>query len=158
MIRLATPHDMQAVIDVTVASGLFRPEDAEFLHAMMTDYFNSKAAEGHICLIDDETEPLAVAYYDPVPATDGTWSLTLIAVRRDRQGRGRGAALMRHMEDDLREKGQRLVLVQTSGLPGFAQTRNFYLKCGYEQEARVRDYYTTGEDMILFRKDLNITG
>mgnify|MGYP000201891817 CR=1 FL=1 len=79
----------------------------------------------------------------------------MIGVRRDYQGQGRGAALLQHIENELQAKGQRILLVETSGLPDFALTRKFYTKCGYEEEARVRDYYAAGDDMVLFRKALN---
>jgi hypothetical protein len=34
-------------------------------------------------------------------------------------------------------------------------TLTFYTTRSYAQEARVRDYYAAGEDMVLFRKVLN---
>lgn len=121
---------------------------------MMVDYFGGQREEGHVWVMDEEGAPLGVAYYEPALATDGTWYLTMIAVRRTRQGQGRGAALLRHLEEELRSRDQRLLLVETSGLPAFERTRAFYEKCGYEQEARVRDYYEPGDDMVLFRKAL----
>ncbi|MEM9508310.1 MAG: GNAT family N-acetyltransferase, partial [Cyanobacteria bacterium P01_E01_bin.35] len=30
----------------------------------------------------------------------------------------------------------------------------FYRKCGYEQEAQIREFYQAGEDKIIFRKSL----
>ena len=36
-----------------------------------------------------------------------------------------------------------------------SRARAFYLSCGYDEEARVRDYYEAGDDMVLFRKDLS---
>ncbi len=63
---------------------------------------------------------------------------------------------MEYVEKTLQESGQRVLLVETSGSEDFALTRKFYTKCGYEQEARVRDYYAAGEDMVLFRKVLNV--
>jgi len=47
------------------------------------------------------------------------------------------------------------VLVETSGSSDFERTRAFYAKCGYEAEARIRDYYAAGEAMVMFRKALN---
>ena len=89
------------------------------------------------------------------PAADRTWYLLLIAVRPACQGQGRGAALLGHVESALRASGQRLLLVETSGLPSYARTRAFYVKCGYAEEACVRDFYKAGEDMVVFRKALN---
>ena len=45
-------------------------------------------------------------------------------------------------------------LAVDSGLPTFGRARASYERCGYEQEARVRDYYEPGDDVILFRKAL----
>jgi hypothetical protein len=36
----------------------------------------------------------------------------------------------------------------------FARTRAFYLREGYAQEARIREFYAVGEDKIVFRKAL----
>ena len=70
--------------------------------------------------------------------------------------RDRAAAerCLRQVEHDLRDQQQRLLLVETSGSPGFSLTRAFYDKSGYAAEARVRDYYQAGDDMVLYRKDL----
>jgi len=57
---------------------------------------------------------LAVAYYEPVTATDRTWELTMIGVRRDLHRQGRGAKLLQHVEDDLRFREQRLLVIETS--------------------------------------------
>lgn len=155
MIRTITPNDSAAVIAVAVASGVFPEEETPFLDKMLTDYFGGNINEGHVCLIDDEGEPRGVAYYVPEPVTEGTWNLLLIAIKTDNQRQGRGTALLHHVEEALRSNGQRLLLVETSGLPSFERARAFYAKCGYEEEARIRDYYKAGEDMVVFRKVLN---
>lgn len=155
MIRPITQDDAEAVIGLAVSSGLFPSDETRIVRQMPADYFGGNQASGHQCVLDVEAEPLGVAYWAPTPATDGTWELTMIAVRGDRQGQGRGAALLSHVEQVLRSGGQRLLLVQTSGTPEFGRTRAFYLNCGYGEEARVRDYFAPGDDMVLFRKVLN---
>jgi ribosomal protein S18 acetylase RimI-like enzyme len=155
LIRPITKDDSAAVIALAVASGLFPANDTEVVDKMLADYFGSNMDEGHACVIDEDVEPLGVAYYQPALAADRTWYLTMIAVRRDDQGKGRGTALMRHVEHALQTNGDRLLLVETSGLPDFERTRAFYAKCGYDQEARIRDFYAPGDDMVLFRKVLN---
>ena len=54
----------------------------------------------------------------------------------------------------LRGRGERLLLVETSGLGSFDLTRQFYRKNGYDEEARIRDYYGPGDDKVIFRKAL----
>lgn len=154
MIRPVTPADSPTVTALAVAAGMFPADDTTVTDQMMADYFARNRELGHGCLIDEEDEPLGVVYYAPVTATDRTWNLLMIAVHPDAQGRGRGAALMRHVEDALRASGQRVLLVETSGHPTFSRTRAFYAKCGYDEEARIREYYAAGEDMVLFRKAL----
>ena len=34
-------------------------------------------------------------------------------------------------------------------------TRAFYAKCCYEEEARIRDYWAEGDDLVVFRKALD---
>lgn len=42
-----------------------------------------------------------------------------------------------------------------SGLDSFELTRSFYRKNGYDEEARIRDFYRAGDDKIVFRKALD---
>jgi len=149
-IRPVTPGDMAALKVVIDASGLF-PSD--MLDGMLAGYFSGEA-RNDFWLTDDDGGPVAVAYYAPERMTSGTWNLYLIAVHPDRQGQGRGAALLRHVEQALAARGERILLVETSGLPSFERTRAFYRQCGYDEEARIRDFYQAGEDKVVFRKAL----
>ncbi|MFD6418670.1 GNAT family N-acetyltransferase [Streptomyces sp. NPDC060194] len=133
---------------------MFTEDEAPFVAEMMSEYFGGAADEGHRCLVDDTDGLRGVAYYRPKPPADRVWDLTMIAVRPERQGAGLGTALLRRVEDDLRADGQRLLLVDTSGTAQYDRTRAFYAGCGYDEEARVRDYWTTGDDLVVFRKAL----
>lgn len=109
-------------------------------------------AGNEIWLIDDRDALLSIAYCAPERMAEGMWNLYLIAVHPDRQGQGRGGNLLAEVERALVDKGARLLLVETSGLPEFERTRAFYLKNGYVAEATVREFYKSGEDKIIFRK------
>ena len=78
----------------------------------------------------------------------------LIAEHPAHQRRGFGTALTRRVEDTVVDRGGRLLLVETSGLPEFEHTRAFYRTIGYDEEARIREFYGLGEDKIVFRKAL----
>jgi ribosomal protein S18 acetylase RimI-like enzyme len=149
-IRAITPADMPALKGVIDATGLF---PSEMLDEMAAPFFGSNAGQ-EIWLTIDDGGPIAVAYCAPEQLTQGTWNLLLTAVHPDHQGKGRGTALMQHLEQLLQTERQRILLVETSGLPEFERTRAFYKKCGYAEEARIRDFYRAGEDKIVFWKAL----
>lgn len=156
MIRPATRQDTAAVTALIVAAELFPPNQTEPVEQMLAAYFSGAASEGHGYVVDtDHGDLVGMAYYQPKPAADRVWDLTMIAVAPDRQGQGRGGALLRYVEDALEAEGQRLLLVETSGLPRYDLTRAFYAKCGYDQVARIGDYWEPGDDLVLFRKSLS---
>lgn len=149
-IRPPTLGDIPAIKSVILATGLF---PAEMLDEMILPFLEGTAGHAQWFTIGDHA-PFGVAYCAPERMTDGAWNLLLIAIHPDQQGQGHGARLMRHVEENLRGSGQRILLVETSGLSEFEQTRAFYAKLGYTSEARIRDYYKDGEDKIVFRKAL----
>jgi ribosomal protein S18 acetylase RimI-like enzyme len=154
MIRLTTPDDTIALIALAAASGLFDPNQTDDLAQMLDKHFSDKDENQDIWLTDDDNEPVGIAYIAPERMTEGTWNLYLIAVHPDRQKQGRGKALLNYVEQMLMERGERILLVETAGTDDFEYVREFYRKNGYEEEARIREFYTAGVDKIVFRKAL----
>ncbi len=148
-IRPLLRGDLARVAFLVEANAMF---PADMLGTMTAPYF--AAEEGPRWLVHDAGVVAGVAYYVPEPLTEGTWNTLLICVDPAAHGEGIGTALMRHIEADLRSHKVRVLLVETSGTPGFARTRGFYDMLGYEREARIRDYYAPGDDKVIFRKAL----
>jgi ribosomal protein S18 acetylase RimI-like enzyme len=151
MMRPTTPDDMAPLLALLEAIG-FEPNEIEEIGEMLADYFSDNGNCDRFWIADDDSELVGIAYCEPERMTDGTWNLQLIAIRPDRQGQGRGTALLSHVEKTLIERDARVLLVETSGLPSFDRTRAFYRKCGYDEEARIRDFYKAGDDKIVYRK------
>ena len=111
--------------------------------------------EGHACIVGTQDgNVVGVAYWEPWRAADRVWNLLMLGVRPEFHGRGIGRRLIAEVERSLAAVDQRLLLVETSGTPAYAQARGFYTACGYDEEARVRDLWAPGDDMVLFRKAL----
>jgi hypothetical protein len=53
---------------------------------------------------------------------------------------------------EIRRRGGLLVLVETASKESYARTRRFYQSLGYCEIARIRDYYRTGDDKIIYAK------
>ena len=149
-IRPVKPDDLPALKTVIDANELF-PSD--MLDEMISDYFSNEDSKDYWFTYDDG-KPVAIAYCAPEKMTEGTWNLYLIAVHPDYQGTGRGTSMLNHIEQRLASRGERVLLVETSGLESFKRTREFYRKRGYDKEAQIREFYQAGEDKIIFRKSL----
>ncbi len=154
MIRLTTPDDTSALLDLAKATGLFESSQIEELAQMLNQHFNDEIDSQDVWFTDYDNEPVGVAYVAPERMTEGTWNLYLIAIHPDHQKQGRGAALLRYIEQMLAERGERILLVETSGTDDFEYVRAFYRNSGYDEEARIRDFYTDDVDKIVFRKVL----
>ena len=149
-IRSIVPADLPALKQVIDANQLF---PADMLDKMIFDYFNNDRCQDYWFTYDNG-KPIAIAYCAPEKMTAGTWNLYLIAVHPDYQGIGLGTSIVRHVEQALARQGERILLVETSGLASFESTRKFYRQCGYHQEAIIREFYQAGEDKIVFCKSL----
>ena len=147
-IRPIELKDLPALKLVIEANDLF-PSD--LLNDMMSDYFNNKNSND-LWFTYEADKPVAIAYCAPERMTEGTWNLYLIAVHPQYQGKGLGTSILQYIEQILAAGGERLLLIETSGLNNFEGTREFYRRCGYQQEARIREFYQAGEDKIVFRK------
>jgi len=150
MIRAVTSDDLPALKRLIDATGLF---PSEMLDEMTAAYLAGDEAGG-LWLTDDDGGPVGVVYLSPERMTAGTWNMLLIAVDPVRQGQGRGTALVQHVERALASRGGRILLVETSGLTEFENTRRFYRARGYGEDARIREFYAAGEDKVIFRKTL----
>jgi GNAT superfamily N-acetyltransferase len=156
MIRTTTQSETDQLVTLAEGTGVFKPLELEGLREVLDDYHAGNIPSGHVAVtLEEDGQPVGFAYYSPTPMTDRTWHLHWIFVVRTGQGRGRGSHLLRYVEDDIVRSGGRLVVLETSSLPSYEPTRKFYLKHGYEQATVVRDYYTDGDDLIIFRKRLS---
>jgi ribosomal protein S18 acetylase RimI-like enzyme len=104
------------------------------------------------CQLDGSA--VGFCYAVPEEMADGKWNMRALAVRPDLQGKGFGTAMIVALEQKLQSSNQRILIVDTSGTDDFALARNFYAKNGYQEEARVRDFWARGDDKVIFRKAL----
>ena len=150
-IRTVVAQDLNHLKLVIDSTELF---PSELLDDMLSDYLTNEASTDIWLTQIIDGQPIAVAYCAPERMTEGTYNLYLIAVHKDYQAQGIGGELMTHLERLLENKGVRILLVETSGLPEYELTRKFYDKYSYTREAVIRDFYKQGEDKVVFWKKL----
>jgi GNAT superfamily N-acetyltransferase len=155
MIRATIQADTSELLALTHGTGVFKPHELQALEEVLADYFALNHKHDHVAVTwEQDGQILGYAYYAPAAMTDRSWYLYWIAVRAHVQARGIGAKLLNHAEEDIRGRNGRVLFIETSSLPHYEKTRNFYLRQKYEITGVLRDYYCDGDDMVVFRKKL----
>ncbi|MBE1302084.1 MAG: GNAT family N-acetyltransferase [Alteromonadaceae bacterium] len=150
-IRELRKNDLPQVKHIIDENQMF---PSEYLDEMVTEYFDDSSQELWFVAEHNDGQALSIAYCAPEQMTQGTWNLLLIAVAKSEQGQGIGAQLISAIENKLKQLAARILLVETSGLPDFQLTRQFYPKTGFKQVASIPEFYDQGDDKIVFWKSL----
>lgn len=156
-IRTATPEDAETLQEIAVDAKMFRAEDVGFLGERLRAAGDGDQAQAQWLVLEQDGKVVGGAYVAPEPFADRMWNLYFIAVAPPHQGSGVGAALMAHVEDTLRGRGEEVactLVVETSSTVQYERTRAFYRKLGYDEEARIRRFYGPNDDKIVFWKSL----
>jgi ribosomal protein S18 acetylase RimI-like enzyme len=153
MIRPTTQEETTLLVNLTDATGLFKPMEVEALVEVFADYFAGDRELGHRSItFEQDGKAMGFAYYAPASMTDRTWYLYWIAVRKDTQAKGIGSELLRYLENDIRAQKGRVLFIETGSLPHYEKTRQFYVKNNYETHALLKDYYAENDSMVVYRK------
>lgn len=150
--RSIIKEDIQHLKNVLDTIDLF---PSAMLEDMISDYFNNPASQDIWFTSTINKQPVAIAYCAPEQLTEGTFNLYAIGVKSELQGKGIGNGMMAYLENQLKENGHRILIVETSGTPDFQLTRTFYENLGYTKEAVIRDFWQEGDDKVIYWKKFN---
>lgn len=151
MIRPIIHSDLNEIKDVLDSCGLF---PSEYLDDMIADYFENPESEDFWFTFISEEMPIAIGYCVPEKLTVGTYNLLAIGVSANHQRKGVAVEMMNYLEQQLRDKKSRVLIVETSSHEDQTAARRLYQKLNYSQEATIRDFWNEGEDKIVFWKKL----
>ena len=153
MIVKTTQQHQAALLAIIEASGKFDADSLAYVADTLDAHWANPQQAIWLTALDDE-QPIGVAYCAPEPVTNGTWNLLMLWVKDGFEGKGFGRALVSGVEDELRERGARLLIVETSQLPDFEPARKFYQNYGFKLEAEVKDFFDVGDNKLIYIKEL----
>ncbi len=155
VIRVTRAEDRAAILGFIEATGFFQPNEVAVAGGVL-DAALSAGHGGHYQSFTATVNgrPVGWVCYGPTPCTAGTFDIYWIAVAPERQRHGIGRMLIAFVEHLITEQGGRLSVVETAGKDIYGPTRAFYVRCGYEPVARLRDFYDEGDDKIVLVKRL----
>ena len=152
-IRPMGPEDLDPLLDIVRRTGMFSADEVDIAYELMDIWLNKPGQKDYIIWTAEmDGVPVGYVCYGPTPATQTTYDLYWIAVEPRLQGKGFGRQLLRFAEGAIHKLGGRLVIIETSSTPKYEPTRAFYLRNGYAVEASIKDFYSSGDDRLIFTR------
>jgi ribosomal protein S18 acetylase RimI-like enzyme len=157
-IRPAEQRDRDRIHDILRATGRFTDEEVRCAMELVDEWLATPEKGDYICHVAENSSAAAgaVGYtcYGPTPLTDGVYDLYWIAVDPNYQGSGFGQGLLQFVENEVKQRRGRMLLIETSSKETYGPTLRFYERAGYEEVTRIKDFYRIADDKIVFCKRL----
>ena len=153
--RAMQAADRPHVADILKHTPEFKPYEVTIALEVIDSYLTDPQGSGyHIVVAGEDGVIGGYICYGPTPCTADTWDFYWEAVRKEKRGRGIGSALSRAAEAAVKKARGRLIMIETSSTPAYENTRRFHRHNGYEEVARVPDFYSPGDDKLILCKRL----
>jgi len=159
--KMITPlmkDDKEKIYKILVDTNNFYEDEIDIAMELINVYINVEDQEDYEIFVDrnEEDENFLNGYVciGPRPLTEGTYDLYWIAVNPSIQSRGVGSKLVKHIEEHIRNRNGRLVLIETSGKPSYEKERKFYEKNQYDKLVEIKDFYRKADSLVIYGKYL----
>jgi GNAT superfamily N-acetyltransferase len=154
MIRRMAARDKDAVLGLVRATGFFTEAEVAVAQELMDIYLGRPGQKDYEVVVveDGAGAPAGYMTWGPTPLAEDAYDLYWMAVAPSEQGKGRGKALVRWLEDEVGRRDGRVILIETSSQPKYRGTRQFYIDLGYKEVARVPSFYRAGDDRVIYAK------
>ncbi len=153
-IRKVSAGDRVRLVSIIDRTSNLTEEERNCAVELLDIYLTNKDQSDYsfITAADGSDSPLGYICYGKTPLTDAVYDLYWILVDPGHRQRGVGRSLLEHTEGVLKKQGARLLVAETSGLKTYEPARGFYLRNGFNEEARIREFYKPGDDLVVYVK------
>jgi len=153
-IRKVSADDRPELLGIINGTGNLSAEERDCAVELLDIYLNDPLQKDYffIAAADCSNRPIGYVCYGKTPLTDAVYDLYWILVHPDKRRSGIGKNLLEHAEEILEREGARVLVAETSGLKTYEAARGFYLRNGFIEEARIREFYKPGDDLVVYVK------
>lgn len=149
------PSDIIDIREIIISSGFFSNDEVGIATELVEERLLKGVSSGYYFLFLEMNGKLTgYSCFGPIPGTIKSYDLYWIALKNEFRGLGLGSMIMEMTENKIKSMGGERVYIETSSRDQYRPTRIFYDTCGYIEEARLIDFYSPGDDKIIFVKDI----
>ena len=154
-LRPVDADDRERLAGIVEAAGNFnREEIATAIELIDEAIANDNRGDYVIFVLEDRSFAQGFVCVGPTPLAKGVYDLYWIAVDPGTRAKGYGRRLLRFAEEEVRRRGARMIVIETSSLPSYQASRRLYSQAGYQEVARVANFYNVGDDKLIFSKPI----
>lgn len=147
--------DVDKIRKLVAETGYFSAEETTLACEIAEEVLLKGAASGyHFIIAHAQQRLIGYCCYGEIPGTIGSFDVYWIAVEVTLHGQGIGRKILERTETAIRKKLGRKIFIDTSGRDQYLPTHAFYEKCGYALVARLKDFFSVGDDKYIFEKTL----
>lgn len=156
LVRWTRPEDARAIMQIVRDSGIFRPFEEAVADEVLTEAV-ADGPGGHYqsyTAVREGGQVLGWVCYGPTPCTAHTFDIYWMVVHPSERRNGIGSSLLAHVETEIRRRGGRLSVIETSSREPYRAARRFYQIHHYTESARLTDFYDVNDDKVVYVKPL----
>lgn len=148
-------YSIDDYLNIARSTEAFMESELEILKEVLEDLQNNKKTSYN--LIEDSSSEKLVGFslFGRTPLTKFTWDIYWVIVEKSTQGKGVGKRLLVKTEEFIREKMARVAIkLETSTQKQYSAARGLYKRVGFQEAGRLPNFYSEGDDMIIFYKEI----
>lgn len=157
-INIVSPDDSTGLEIQAIACKIsqFSKEDQDCIAELWQESLSSKTDPDryHFLVAKAENKIVGFACYGHRPLTQGSYDFYWLGVDPEYQHQGIGHSLMNAVENEIKQAGGYLIILETSSIREYDFTRDAYQKFGYQQVAEIPDFYKPGDGLVIYVKRL----
>lgn len=156
MIRRLKQADVDQLEKMLRKISAFSEKEVEVaLELINITAFNAEQTDYNVFVYEDGGKIIGYHCTGKRPLTDAVFDLYWIVADPSAGKKGIGKSLIEHAEKFVNESKGRWLLAETSSKESYAATRNFYLRNKYSIVSQINDFYSIGDNLLVFGKYFN---
>ncbi|MGA1863930.1 MAG: GNAT family N-acetyltransferase [bacterium] len=147
--------DPVKILEIIESTSVFSPEEVNIALELADERLKRGDQSGYHFLFGERYGKM-VGYtcFGRIAGTISSFDLYWVAVHRDLHNLGIGKALLTKSESIISEMGGDRIYIETSSRKSYESARLFYSHCGYKKEAILKDFYSTGDNKVIYVKEI----
>lgn len=156
MIRRIKQSDVEQLETMLKRIAAFNEKEVEVAMELINiTVMNPGQNDYNIFVFEDQGNVIGYHCTGKRPLTDAVFDLYWIVADPSSGKKGIGKSLIEHAENFVVENNGRWLLAETSSKDSYAATRNFYMRNKYSIVSEINDFYSLGDNLLVFGKYFN---